>query len=117
MDAVGLDGLAADEMLLDDFLKHLRGTGSIPNALGVNHRNRAIHAKPEAICLGPRNAPWSAEPQFVQSPLKIVPRGQSLVSSAAFGLGLIGADKDMPLDLVDVKAACKSAEFRIGGNR
>src|ERR1019366_4892976 len=43
--------LAADQVLLDDALQHLRGRGVIPDAFRVDHGNRAAFADAEAVGL------------------------------------------------------------------
>lgn len=104
-------------MFLNDSFKDFGGTGSIPDSLGIDHRDGPIEAEPKAICLGPCNSSWPAQAQFIQASLEVVPRGQALLFTAALGFRLVGTNEDVALDLVDVKGACDFAEFRIEGGR
>ena len=41
---IGFNNPAADQVFLNDLLQHLRRAGVIPDALGVNNRDRAVGA-------------------------------------------------------------------------
>src|SRR5437773_5095387 len=43
------DRFSVEEMPLDDLLEHFRRTGVIPNAVRINHRDRAVRADSQAI--------------------------------------------------------------------
>ena len=92
------DRPAADQVLLNDALKHLGRAGVIPDALGIDHGNRTLRADPETVGLGAENKRFrAAEIQLVQSSLQKIPGFQSRLVNAALRLGLVGAQKDVTL--------------------
>ena len=67
--------LAVDEMLLDNFLKHVWSAGVIPNGVGINDCDGAMTADPEAVGFRPINhglRPRKLE--LLKAALEVLPR-------------------------------------------
>ena len=84
--------LAIDQMLLDNFLKHVWSAGVIPDTFWINDGNRAIGADAQAIDFAPIDQRFRAgKIQLFEPPFQIVPGFQALLFSGAMRFGLIGA--------------------------
>ena len=90
------DHLSAQQVLFDDPVEVLRSAARIPGPLGVDDGDRPFVADPQAVCLGSLDSALLREPQLLQPLLEVVPRFKRLLESAAFGLGLVTAEKDVP---------------------
>ena len=88
--------LSADQVLLNDALQHFGRGGVIPDAFGIDHRNRAAFADAQAVGFGAVDA--VEQSQFGQPALEVVPGLDAAFLRAALGLGLLGAQEDMPLN-------------------
>src|SRR5258706_4291823 len=98
------DRVATDQVLLDDALQHLRGAVVIPHSLRVYDRYRPLLANPEAVDLGAVDPLGTLEQAEVrQALLEVVPGGQRRLAGRALGLGLVGAEEDVPAKLADVE--------------
>lgn len=87
------DDASANQMFLNDALHRLRSHMAVPDALGVDERDRSALADAEAI--GARTVDLIEQPEFIEPPLEIVPSFDALFARAALRLGLIGAQKNM----------------------
>ena len=84
-------------MLLDDFFQHIRCAGVIPNAFGVNDRDRPIGAHAQAIDLAAIDQRLGAgELQVFEALLEELPGHCGLFGGRAMRLSLIGTKKNMP---------------------
>ena len=88
------DGLAADEMFLDDPLEDGRIALAIPRAFRVDDGNRSRLADAEAVRLRAQNA-VVRQPKLDQAPLQVIPRHDRSLAIAAFRLGLVAAEEDV----------------------
>jgi hypothetical protein len=88
------DGLATNEMLLDDSLQNRRIALAIPRAFRVDDGDGAGLAHAKAVGLGAQYA-VIGEPQFDQTPLQVVPRHNRPIPIAAFRLGLVAAEENV----------------------
>ncbi len=100
-------------MFLDDPFNNFRRSCFVPDALGVDHHNRALLANAQTISLGAEDATRAiggrfAESEFLEPPFEVIPGFEAGRFVAADWLGLVGADQDMPIDFVQ-------AEFGDGG--
>ena len=86
----------ADEMFLYDALHRLRSDVMIPDAFGIDEGDGSALADAEAI--GARTVDLVQQAEFAQTPLEIVPSLDAFFAGAAFGLGLIGAQKNVAAD-------------------
>ena len=96
------DGLATDEMFLDDPLQYGWIALAIPRAFRVDDGNGAGLAHAKAVGLGAQNA-VVGEPQLDQTPLQVVPRHDRSLPIAAFRLGLVAAEEDVAPGNPDAK--------------
>lgn len=88
-------------MMLDDLLKDFGGAGVIPHLVGIDDGDGAVFTDAQAIGFGAEDAAVLAEAELLEAGFKIVPGGKPRFFGTTFGLGLIAAEKDMPLDLID----------------
>lgn len=88
----------ANQMLLDDFLKHFGATGVIPDTLGVDHRDGTVRTDLQAIGLGSIDTTVAHQAQFQQASFQERPGLKTEVVVAAFWFALIAAQENMPLD-------------------
>lgn len=95
------DGASSDQVFLEDPFKDLGCAGVIPDPLGVDDGDGAVLADLKAIGLGAVNAPHPDQIQFLEPFFEIVPRLEADFFGTAIGLGLIGAEKDVPADRRD----------------
>lgn len=99
-----LDDVIADQVFLNDALDHGRHRTVIPDAVRIHNQDRTSLTDPQTVGLGPENTAWAIgchliEVELLQSALQVVPGFNAGGFIATFGIGLIGADKHMPLDL------------------
>ena len=94
-DQVFTHNAAGDQMFLNDSLQHGRITLSIPSTFRVDDCNRTTFADAEAVGFGAKNAALLGELQLFETPLQERPRGEAAFLLAAFGFGLIAAEKNM----------------------
>src|SRR5712692_5993466 len=89
--------LAFDQVLLDDLLEDRRRAGMIPNRFGINDGDRAVRADAQAVHLAPVNE-WlrPRQLQFLEPLFQVLPRLDGLLARRTMGIGLIGAQKNMP---------------------
>lgn len=94
-DEVLADDLATHEMLLNDSLEHRRVARAVPRALGINHGNWATLTDSKAVRFRAEDAAPIGKSQLLQTLLQKVPGGQPAFFLAAFGRGLIAAEKQV----------------------
>src|ERR1019366_7595623 len=102
-DRVLRDGAPADEVLLDDPLEDGWVARAIPDAFGIDDRDGAAGANPQAVRLVPLHAAARREAELFQARLQEVPRGVRAILLGALRLRLVAAEKDMPLALRDAE--------------
>lgn len=95
-----LDGLAADEVLVDDAGEDFGGGAAVPDAFGVDDGDGALIAQAEAVGLGAVDAGLGAEALFEE-----LPGAEAFFAGAALGLGLIGAQEDVTAQGADAEGA------------
>ena len=91
-------------MLLNDALQHFRRARVIPDAFGINDRDRPAHANAQTVGLGAihqRLRP--GEVQFLQAPLQKFPRRQARFARAAFRLRRVGAQKNVAAEFFEAE--------------
>ena len=91
-----LDDAAADEMLLDDSLEDGRIALPVPGALRIHDRDRTAFADPEAIGLRPQDPAPLGQTELLQPCLQVFPGCDAAILVAAFRLGLLAAEKNVP---------------------
>src|SRR6266511_787716 len=96
------DDPPTDQVLLNDPLQHLGRAGVVPDALGVDDRDRAMHADAQAVGLGTIDAAVrERESQLLEALLEIVPRLDARLFGGALWLCLVAAQKDMARVVAD----------------
>jgi hypothetical protein len=93
-------------MRLYDFFQYLRAAGVIPDAFGINNRNRPVLADTQAIGFRSIYPAGAVEVEFTQPPLKILPGFDADFFFTAFRFRLIGAQKNMALYFIKM-ALCR----------
>ena len=86
---------AGDQMFLNDSLQHRRITLSVPRTFRVDDCNRTTFADAEAVGFRAKDAALLRELQFFETPLQERPCREATFLLAAFGFGLIAAEKNM----------------------
>lgn len=102
-----------DQMSLNDLFEDTFVTTAIPSPFRVDDSDRATAANPQAIGFGAIDAALPGQIQFFQSILEKVPRCQRSFSVAAFRFRRVGTQKDVPLDLGDVKRVRDGFKFMV----
>lgn len=102
-----LDNLATDQMLLNNLFQHSRIATAVPCSFGINQSDRPAGADAQAVGFRSEDATLLAEAEFLQSPFEIVPGDQRTLVVATLRLGLIAAEKNMPLRGIDTHRAGK----------
>jgi hypothetical protein len=97
------DDASTDQVFLDDSLEHGRFTAAVPRAFGIDNRNWAARANPQAIRLGAKHTALAGQVQFGQSRLQILPSFQRPLLVAALGDRLVAAEEDVALNTVDAQ--------------
>jgi len=69
----------------------------VPCTLGIHHGDRSPLAYPEAVSLGPKYTAFTIQAELLQPRLQKLPRFYPFLILAAFGFGLIRAEKYMSL--------------------
>lgn len=89
-----------DKVFLDDPFEHRFGAGVVPDAIGIDDRNRPGGAYAQAIGLGPGDLPGPGQAEFGQAMLEVFPRGRTGLGRAALGLLRLGAKEYVPAGAV-----------------
>jgi hypothetical protein len=91
-------------MFSDDALEYFRRDRVIPGAFRIHNCDRSLVANTQAVgfcaihdVIRPR------ESQLLQSSFEVIPGGEPFFSRRARGFRLVGAEEDMPPDLLDPK--------------
>ena len=58
--------MAADEMLCDDYVEVGGRTVAVPDSFGVDHGDGSLQADPQAVGLGPLDAPATFEAELFE---------------------------------------------------
>ncbi len=82
-------------LLLDDALEDLRRASPVPDALGVDERDRALLADLQAVRLGAVDAARSNQAEFDEAALQEFPGFQAFRFARTLRLGLIAAEEDV----------------------
>lgn len=100
------DNLPANKVFVDNTFKHGRIALGIPCTFRIDHGNGASATDPQTIGLGAVDTDVLAvfidvatfgEAKLFEPLLKIAPCGEAAFEIAAFGLGLVAAEENMPL--------------------
>jgi hypothetical protein len=75
----------------------------VPGPLRIHDGDGTGAAHAQAVRLGAVDAALTIQFQLFEPFLKVLPGFQSDFQLAAFGLGLVGTDKDVPLDGIDMQ--------------
>lgn len=86
------------QVFLDDALEDARVAFAIPGALGIDYRDGPTLADAEAVGLGAIDPPQLREAELLEPALQVAPGFQGSFPVAALGLGLVGAQEDVPTD-------------------
>ncbi len=101
-----LNRLSADQVFLNDALDHFRGDRMVPDAVGIDHRDRALFANLQAIGFRSIDAVVAlVQPDLDQPLLQILPGRIGHLMWSALRFGLIRAKKDVALEMPDSKRA------------
>ena len=93
-------------MFLDNSLQHFGSAAAIPDSFRINDRNRPGDTHAKTIGLGAKDERFRAnQTELLQSLLEELPRNHPLLFRTAFGFGLIGAKKDVPLIFIQSQFA------------
>src|SRR5207237_1215527 len=97
------DDPAVDQMFLDDPLQNFGRARVIPDPFRINDRDRAMHADAKTIrfCAKYHRSIALPHPELLEPVFKVFPRFDALFLRATFGLGLISAEKDVPMEFPD----------------
>lgn len=95
-DVIG-DGVSGDEMFLNDALEDGWVAGVIPSAFGVDECDGALLADAEAVGFGAEGPAGADEAELGEAAFEVSPGFEGTGFVAAFGLGLIAAEKDVAL--------------------
>src|SRR5438128_1341258 len=90
-----VDDPAADQMFVNDALEHRRIAAPIPRAFGIDDRDRAAFADPEAVHFAAKDAALLRQAELLQASLQEFPRREPAILLAAFRIRLIAAQKDV----------------------
>lgn len=91
-------------MLLDDSLEHLGGAIPVPDAIRVDDCYWSFPTNLQAIDLRSVDTAFTCEAKLLQSALQKGPGLEACLDGAAFGFGLVAAEKDMAFNVVDTQA-------------
>ena len=94
-DQVLTHNAAGDQMFLNDSLQHRRIALSVPGTFRVDDGNRTTFADAEAVGFGAKDAALLGELQLLETSLQERPCGEAALLLAAFGFGLIAAEKNL----------------------
>jgi hypothetical protein len=111
------DGVAGEEVFLDDAFEDFGGAGVVPGAFGVDDGDGAVDADLEAIGLGAVDEGVGAgEFEFLEAALEVIPGGDAFLLVAALGLGLVSAEEDMAFDFFDAQISdgCPEIDGQFG---
>ena len=91
-----LNDVPADEMFLDDALDRGRIAVSVPGAFRIDDRDGPAFADAQAVRFRAQDAALLRQSQLLQSPFEKIPRVDAAIFLAAFRIGLIAAEKNVP---------------------
>jgi|SRR5688572_26349834 len=83
-------------MLVDDPLENDRIASSVPRAFGIHDRDRTTFADAKAIRFRTENAAGFGQAQLLEPLFQKFPCFDRSVTVAAFRIGLVGAQEDVP---------------------
>jgi hypothetical protein len=90
-----VDRPAADEVFLNDSFEDCGVAAAVPDALGINHRNRPAVADPQAVDFRAEDPTLLGQRQLPEAALEKFPRRKPPILLAALGVGLIAAQKNV----------------------
>ena len=91
-----LDDPAANEVFVNNPFERGRIAGAVPRSFGIDHGNGTTFANAKAVRLRAQNAALLRQSQLLQPAFQKVPCGQAAFFLAAFRVGLIAAQEDVP---------------------
>lgn len=93
-------------MLLDDAFEIFRGTGMVPDRIGVNHRDWPVGADAQAISFAALDQGlMTAKPEFIQAVLEKLPGSRPLFKPTALGFGGSGTKENVPLVATEIQSS------------
>lgn len=101
-----LNDASRNEVFLDNPLQHVGRARVIPDALGINHCDRATCTHAKAVRFGPVNGIGQA--QFLKAAFEVVPGAQAKIELATLRVGLIRAKQDMATVSLESRGLCYS---------
>lgn len=103
------DRHATNEMFLNDAFQVFPGALSVPNPFRVDEGDRAIEADAQTFGFGAKNPALDVdESQFRKPRLQ---EGPGLCLTVAFGAGPADAEKDVPLDALELESFRHAGEL------
>lgn len=111
------DDAASDQMFVDDSVQDLWRAVAVPDAVRVNHRDRALHADAQAPGFGAVDPPGGArETHRLEPALEVFPGAMSHFGGCAFRLGRIHAQENVPLRGADAEHVGSGGGAGVGGS-
>jgi hypothetical protein len=104
-----LDDASTEEMLLDDSLEHRRITLSVPRAFWIDDGDRSAVTDAQAVHLAAKHAAVLRQPELAESPFEELPGSEATGFLAAFRVGLVATEKNMPARDTDADDLCCGA--------
>jgi len=93
-------------VLLQNALEDFRRGRVVPDAIGIHDRDGSMLADAEAVGLGSVDAAVRAgQLSLGESLLEVIPGRACDFGRSTFGLGLLRAEENMPLNFADTKVA------------
>jgi len=105
-------GGATDQVLLNNPFQNGGCAGVVPDLIRVNDCDGTLLADPQAIGLGAHDL-WigpAGQTQLVEAEFEVLPRFQSALFGAAFGVCLIATEKDVTDAAVDADSSTNGME-------
>lgn len=91
-------------MLLNDALQHFRGTGVIPDTLGINDGDRTALTNAQAIGFGAEHQRLRTdEVEFLEATFEKFPGHNPLLFRATLRFGLVSAQEDVAAEFLEAE--------------
>jgi hypothetical protein len=82
----------------------------IPDSIRINYRDRPLFAHPKAISLRAVDAVLAFhQTKLGKTLLQVVPGLNPYFGCAAFGFCLVGAEKNVAVDVADIQIVCNDS--------
>lgn len=107
-----LDRYAANQMFLNDPLKHCLSARMIPDTIGPDDGNRPCSANLQAIGLAALDTAGPRQPELLKAALKVLPGSLTGLATATFLLFGHGAEEDVATDRISANLGKRPLGFR-----